>query len=463
MKRLSKNILSLITADLTKRILGFISVTYLARILSVSEFGVMNLGFAVLAYGMVFSSAGFTVFGTKKIAQGIAPEIANEIFSGRLITTMVVVITTWLISIIFISDTIARNFILLMSLVLLPQIFFVDWFFQGKERMGIVSSARVLSSACYLLIVLIFVKKPEDIFWIAIGSICGDLLACIFLYLTFKKCNPEFNIHLVPPINVIKKSLPLSTGIILATVSINFPFLMLGIISTSREVGLYSAASKLVFFLLIGDRIISSLLLPAVTRKLTTSIKEMQLTLQESLRWIVVLCLPILITFIFFAIDIVVLVFGEKYKDSAYILRIFIWYFLITMIHSVYTTGLISIGKDKEYARIMVITTILYLVFVFIGSWQLGAIGAAIAVIASEAISAILLATALLERIELKLPQGIGFMILAALAMNASMILTTNFGPVMSIILGFLIYLLIIFTFKVTTWKDIRSLIKKFL
>ena len=59
----------------------------------------------------------------------------------------------------------------------LPQIFFVDWFFQGKETLEIVSAARVLQAIVYLAVVLIFVRTINDIMWVAAGSIAGECVS----------------------------------------------------------------------------------------------------------------------------------------------------------------------------------------------------------------------------------------------------------------------------------------------
>ena len=88
MKRLSKNLLSLFSADIARRLFGFISVAYLARVLGKEGFGAVNLGFAVLAYVMVLSASGFPTLGTKRIAQGESPELVGRVIGSRLITTI---------------------------------------------------------------------------------------------------------------------------------------------------------------------------------------------------------------------------------------------------------------------------------------------------------------------------------------------------------------------------------------
>ncbi|MGE5848072.1 MAG: oligosaccharide flippase family protein, partial [Ignavibacteria bacterium] len=63
-----KNIISIFSTEFIARFFAFLSVTYLARILGASNFGVINIGLAVLSYAMIVSNGGLTLFGTKKIS-----------------------------------------------------------------------------------------------------------------------------------------------------------------------------------------------------------------------------------------------------------------------------------------------------------------------------------------------------------------------------------------------------------
>ena len=59
-----------------------------------------------------------------------------------------------------VQDTHVARLIILFSCAVLPQIIFVDWFFQGKEILGIVSAARV-QAIVYLAFVLFFCSNDK--------------------------------------------------------------------------------------------------------------------------------------------------------------------------------------------------------------------------------------------------------------------------------------------------------------
>jgi len=132
MKRFSRNLVSLFSADMARRVLGFISVAYLARILGKEGFGAVNIGFAVLSYGMVLSASGFPTLVANRIAQGESPVLIGHVIGSRLISTILVLMFVISSVLLTVQDETVAWLTILLSCAVLPQIFIVDWFFQGK-------------------------------------------------------------------------------------------------------------------------------------------------------------------------------------------------------------------------------------------------------------------------------------------------------------------------------------------
>jgi O-antigen/teichoic acid export membrane protein len=461
-KRLSKNLLSLFTADMVRRLLGFISVAYLARILGKEDFGAVNLGFAVLAYGMVLSAAGFPTIGTKKIAQGASLEIVGQIISSRLISTILVLAIIILAVLAGVEDGIITWLIILFLFSLLPQIFFVDWFFQGKETMGVVSAARILQSVVYLTIVLIFVRTVHNVLWVAVGSICGECAASVLLFVRFRMKYQGVHIRFAPSLQLFKQSAPLAIGIILTTLIVNYPVLALGIFKSPSDVGIYSAAGKLVYFVMMGDRILMLLLLPASARKFHDSPKKFQGMLRDSLRWILLISLPIAVGGMLIADDLIRIVFGREYSVSAPVLQVFIWYFFLTMLHTVFTSGLIGVGGEKAYGKIMGITAVAYFLAVSAGAFWFGPIGAAFGVVVAEGFSVVLISRALRLFVPMAPPENIMRVVLSVVLMGISVAFIVQYGFFWALFTGVGSYCLFVILFKAVVWNDVKTFLARF-
>ena len=70
MRNASKNLLSITGGDLSRRVLGFATVAYLARVMTTSDFGAINIGYSVLSYGLVVSAGGLGTLGVREVARG---------------------------------------------------------------------------------------------------------------------------------------------------------------------------------------------------------------------------------------------------------------------------------------------------------------------------------------------------------------------------------------------------------
>jgi len=462
MKRLSKNLLSLFSADIARRLFGFISVAYLARVLGKEGFGAVNLGFAVLAYIMVLSGAGFPTLGTKKIAQGEPPELIGSVIGSRLIATIIVLLVAAFAVLTTVQNTTIAWLIILLSCAVLPQIFFVDWFFQGKETLGIVSVARVMQAIVYLAIVLIFIRTINDILWVAVGSIAGECVASTLLFIRFRYTHRGVHIRIKPSLRFLKQSIPLAVGIVLTTLVVNYPSLALGVFTTTANVGTYSAASKLVYFLLMGDRILVLLLLPASARKYSDSPETFNRMLTDAMRWILIISLPVAVGGILIANKLITIIYGVEYSSSIPVFQVFIWYFFITMLHTVYSAGLIGVGGDKSYGKIMLVTAFAYLVTVTAGACLFGAIGAAFGVVISEGISVLLMKHALQRVVPIRHPEKILRVILSVAIMAICVAFVIPYRLLWGILFGVGCYSIMLILLRAVVWSDVKKLIVRF-
>ncbi len=462
MKRLSRNLLSLFFADMVRRILGFLSVAFLARSLGIEGFGLVNLGFAVLAYGTVLSTAGFATLGTKQIAQGESAEFAGRIIGGKLATTLIVFAVIVGVTMLTVRDTTTALLIVLFSCTLFPQIFFLDWYFQGKEEMSTVSIGRIISSAVYLVVIVLCIRHSSDAQWVALGTLFGDSAAAGWLYFAFRKTHPGMRVRISPSMALLKQSMPLAVGTILGALTINFPPLILGAVRTNADIGIYSAASKLVFFLLVGDRILFSLLLPASARKHGESVDAFRIVLEDALYWILLFSLPLAVGGTLLAEQLIVLVFGAAYAGSGVVFCVFIWYFFLTMIHTIYAAGLVGAGKDKSYSKNMTITSIAYGMCVTLGAIGYGALGAACGVVIAEGIGVLLMRRSLVVTVPLKHPAATNRIFLSALIMTFCVFALRSEHLWLTIPVGAACYALSLVVFRALSTADLKSLLARF-
>ena len=87
-----KNITSLFSMEIAVRLIAFGGVTYLARTLGKSNFGLINIGVAVMNSAMILGSCGLHILGTRKAASDDEhiDQVMMKIFKLRLLLSAAV-------------------------------------------------------------------------------------------------------------------------------------------------------------------------------------------------------------------------------------------------------------------------------------------------------------------------------------------------------------------------------------
>jgi O-antigen/teichoic acid export membrane protein len=461
MKRLSKNFFSIIGSDITRRILGFLAIAYLARKIGVEGFGVLNIGFTVLTYALMISSFGLSSFGARAVARGESSGLVNTVVTIRLISSFCAFIIVSFIAIAFIANDTMTMLMVIFCLSLFPNVFLLDWYFQGKERMGIIGISRLLSAALYLGLIVMFVHSASNLIWVAVAAVLGDISAAIVIWKYYRRMegNPPLKLSLFGWRSLIKQSLPLGGGSILGAISINLPPIVIGIMLNNRDVGIYSAATKLIFFLLMIDRVLATLLLPASSRLNTQSPELLVSRLRFAIKWIFIATLPICIGGTILADKIIPLIFGQQYTEAVDVFRILIWYFFITMFHTIYTSGLIAIGREKAYAAVMLLSVMVYGISIIICTKLFGVVGSAAAIVVSETVTLIYMRDRFQRVIKIPLPKPIVSIIVSSIFMGTSVSILPEMNLFISIGLGAIIYALLLFMTKSVTIGEINNLL----
>ncbi|HLX12763.1 MAG TPA: flippase [Bacteroidota bacterium] len=462
MRRSAQNFLSTLISDALRRLIGFFAVAYLARTLGTSGFGMINVGITVLTYAVIFSSFGLHSLATREIAANDPLKMTEHIAGLRLALAVPIFIIIAACTYFFVHTEVLAKVILLYAFSVLPNALFVDWYFQGREEMWKISVGRLVSGMVYLTVILLFVHSVATILWAGVAVVCGDTATMMVLAEFMSRSDRKFRISLQPSLwpAILKKAIPLGGGSILGALSINIAPLVLAALMTEHDVGIYSAAAKLVFFLLLLDRGFGALLLPGSARINRVAPDELGGYLTRALRWILMMALPLAVGGTMLAPRIIEFVYGPQFSASALALRIFIWYFFFTMIHTVYTNALIGTGNERLYGRIMAVSAVVYAVLIVGGVVLFGVPGAAFGCAAGEAVTLYLSWSALRKFATIPVPQSVLLMLLATVVMAGVFVVLSSFNLFLVMIAGVLAYGLVLLATKAVRIEELLSFLK---
>jgi O-antigen/teichoic acid export membrane protein len=462
-KRISKNFFAIIGSDVARKIVGFLTIAYLARIMHAAEFGEINIGFTVLSYAFMVTVGGLSTFGSREVARRGSGELLNTMLSLRLVSAVIVYGCIALGAVLFVRDVIVMKLILLFCLSLFAHPSYFEWFFHGKEEMNMIGIGRTVSGVIYFLLVVLFVHTPEQIILVAVAATIGDCIATLLLMMMYRKRDDTLRFHFTLHgwRTVIKQALPLGAGTLFANFSINLPLIAIGILMTNADAGVYSAASKLVSFLLVLDRVLGTLLLPVSTRLHSYSSERLVSMLNAALKWIIIAALPFAVGGTLVADKLLPFVFGGQYVVAADIFKILIWFFFFTMLHTIYISGLIAAGKEKEFSRIMMMSLAIFAVCVFAGTALFGVTGTAAGMVLSEATTMILTRASFHQAMKTTLPRSLVGILFAAGIMTLAVFFIPVQHVVLSVVVGGVVYGAMLFVTRTISFEEILSIARR--
>ncbi len=460
MKRLTTNFVALVSSEVTRKVLGFFSVAYLARHLSLADFGLVSLCFTILSYAINIGTSGFNLYGVKEAAANRDAHLPGTLLSLRLLAATVVFALTTVIAFLVVQDMAAVKLILAFNVSLFAYALMLEWHFQGREQMVTVSLGKTVTAAVYLSLILFLVRTDGDIFWVAVAAVSGDFVMMLFYYWRFRSGGERLHLKIDTAAwkSILRQSLPLGSGVVLGQISINLAPLVLAVLMTKADIGLYSAASKLVVFLLMLDRVFGILLLPATARLQSTSPERLVERFGDALRWILLVALPICVGGMLVSDDIVRMVYGQNYAMAAGLFRVLIWFLCFTMIHTVFTSGLVAVAPGNVYGRVMSISAGLYLVAIVLLTKFYGLYGTVFGVVLSEGITLLIARWNLKPYLVVKSGVPVHWIILALGVMVGGVMALDSYHVFVRVAAGTILYAAVILSFRVCTLSEVIGL-----
>lgn len=394
MKALTKNFLSLLLGDALYRLVSFLATAYLARVLGQEGFGIISFGLALLSYAMFASNNGLTVIGTRIVSGKIGDisQSVNAVVFLRLMHALAAALL--LIAILLIIYGSAEIFFVSATYLayLIPAVFLIEWFFQGREQIVPITAGRIVGILIYFMFIYWFVTDRDDILLTPVGYFIGALVNGIFLMLCFYRSGQRlkfrFDLRQMKPIWL--SSVPVSLSTSMTQLALQAPPLFLAIFGSFESVGVYSVAFRLITMILVFDRLLGFLFFPTVCRwiQFKTNLNE---NLNRGIR--IITSLAFLFTLIIIVISeyLVEFAFGSPYHDSVLILQILAGYACLTFINSVLSYTLIGLKRENAYLRSLVWSAVGFLICLLAFSADADPVGPAFSLVVFEYICLLLM------------------------------------------------------------------------
>ncbi len=460
MRTLSRNFFSLFFSDILSRLLGFIATVYIARLLGAQGLGLLSYGMAFFTYALLFANPGLTTIGAREIAKDTGNRrIIEDILGLRLVLTIAVFIIFALGVYLVPGQSATKTIILTYLVSLFPLVFLLEFVFQGRQEMHFIGISRLLQYVVYVCLLYIFLKNRIDIYDVPIYFFFGYGAATLFLIAVFfvksRSLSIGFSVRSWHKIFVM--AMPVGFATIFNQVALYLPAVTLGLFYSKIEVGLYSAAYKIIAMLLIIERVFYFVFFPVISRQYRIAKDRLSRSFALLVRLLFAVTIPVTVCGIVIAGSIINFVYGAEFSDSVFVLRVLLLYFLITPVNTIFGYGLVAIDQERRFFKVITYTAIISVILVIILGYLLKAQGAAFALLFSEMIGIVLMNRQLKKYIDFSSLKQTIKPLIASLVAGLVLYVFKQGHTIILIFAGVIIYLLVFYIIRGFSLKELSD------
>ena len=347
-KKIAENYFFMTLLLVLNSFFGLLIYPYLIRTLGAESYGIYIFASTIVNYFICFIGFGFDMYGVRLIAENPfsikkKSNVLSIIFTTKLYLEIVSIILAILVSFVFpILRTYFSVYIVCFANTLL-NIFFPTWYFQGVQKMRVVSYIQLIFKLLSLPFIFIFIKKPDDILLFAIIMTASSLLGALYAFihlLVFER----LKISLVPIKHTfvyIKESQYFFYTNFLNMMKIQTINLIIGTRYSMTDLALYDLANRIVSIPLMLITNINSALFPKVVSNFNVPLIKKILMTER-----IIGILAVLTVVIFGKIAIQIL--GGEAMEGSYWIAVILSFTIFAFLQTSCYIGLILIPNRKD-------------------------------------------------------------------------------------------------------------------
>lgn len=393
-KILFKNTSFQMISNVLSLIIGLLTAMVLSRHLGVENYGRYQYVFAFYYFFLFFSNFGIDSIVVRESSKNKenASNVIGAALSLKFCLTGICLLVGWIAIWTMKYDYALRNALIVYSIILpihaakLPAIIF-----QVVLKMEYPAIIGFLHKILNFLLIVAVVFIGEGIFMLALAIILGEvahLAVLLFFSRRFVASEVNWNFDLWK--KIMKSALPLGVAGVFVAITNRADFIMLEKMTSIAELGLYSAAYRVIGMLEAFPLMVMATVYPLMSRYAENDFMRLKRIYYKSLAFFSVLAIPMGLGVTYFSLLITRILFGEAFVNAASSLSVLIWSSVFLYLAITGGNLLISIGREKYSLWIHVISAISNVVLNFILIPMFGAVGAALATVISFGIIFIL-------------------------------------------------------------------------
>lgn len=400
--RLAGNVLSLYAIQGLNTLLPLLTLPFLLRALHPAGYGSIMFAQSLMGYALLVIEFGFNFTAARDISVARDDPAALARIYWTTIATKALLLfgTAAAVALVVLATPSFRQdwpIFAASGLLLIGNVAFPQWYFQGLERLREVALMQAIAKLAAAAGIVALVRSPDDRVIAAVILSAPQLLAVVGALVLRKPLAPAKFYR--PTLHDIRSALSASRHMFTASISttlfLHTNTFLLGVMRGPEAVALYSLATRLIGAMQAFVTPVAQAVFPRASL-LFVQDRAQAWRLLKRIAWVLlpaIACASLLVAV--FAPVIVKLLGGDTYSGVVDVLRILALVPVLVAIATLLAqTIMVNVGLTNQLSRIYLVVGLLNLVLLPILIHFYDARGAALALVTAEALGPLLMAMA---------------------------------------------------------------------
>ena len=380
----------LMISQIVASVCGFIWTVLMARYLGVEKYGLFGFATSLTGILAITVDLGISTHIVRHIATDYdsAPHYLGNAIPLKSIFAIGTIILTLIVLILMKSDelTIIVTLLFTIEMIIRSFIGLFNGTFQAFEEGKYQGIANTTLHLILLIFILISIFANFGIIGIAISYILANAIVLGYMYYALKKnvTKPKYDLDIEFCKKITRYSLPFAVTSLLYIIYYSIDVVMLQNMVGSYATGIYNATYKLISVLTLFYSVYTAVIFPVMSRFFKDDESMLLISFEKSIKYLMMVIIPIAIATMFYSLDIIQLIYGNKYDLASSVLSILIWTVCLLFVSGACNTLLNASHKEVAVTKIYTIAAIFNVILNLFMIPYLSYDGAAITTVLSD-------------------------------------------------------------------------------
>ncbi|MDD5397169.1 MAG: flippase [Candidatus Moranbacteria bacterium] len=358
-RKIAYNVVFNVITKFISTALALVGIGFITRYLGTEGFGDYS---TVLAFFAFFGSAadfGLYAITAREISRPEADEkkILGNAFAFRLLSSVLVFLATpILIYFLPYSHDVKLGIIIAAASFVFSSTYMVlNGVFQKNLAMDKVAGAEVVGKIIQIAIIVLAVKNDLGFTVIILSVLASMIFNFVTVLLLVQNYIPlKLQFDFVYWKKFLKEAAPLGVSSLVIFIYFKIDTILLSILKTNTEVGIYNAAYKVIENASYIPAMITGLIFPMFSRHIFSDKKQFTHLADETLKVFFILIVPMIVGTIFLSEGIIHLIGGNAFASASGTLRILIFALAFIFFGGLFNNILIASNHQRKMLWVLV-------------------------------------------------------------------------------------------------------------